>query len=326
MPRRKRTTTSVSENLDFTELQAFLAVIAERSFSRAAAQMHRTQPAVSYAVKRLEAKVGERLFQRSSNNGALTQAGEVLREYAERLVGLAEEARLSVRELRDLQRGRILLGANEASIAMLMPLIASFRAESPNILIDVRRVHARHILSELLRGYLEFGVTTFPPRERRLRSVPLGSDELTALVYPSHPFASRDKLSIAEWAREPIIIPNDPSPARERVMQLAESRGTPVNVQMALPTLESIKLAVTMGLGITLLPRRCAVSEIESGQLTAVPVVEVQAPHPVYLVYRRTPALSYAGSAFLALASDAARRKAPLPDAVRATRSRSTSS
>jgi DNA-binding transcriptional LysR family regulator len=309
MARGDRRQASLPRNLDFTELQAFLAVIAERSFSRAATKMHRTQSAVSYAVQRLESKVGERLFHRSSNSGALTEAGEVLRQYAERLVQLADEAQLSVRELRDLRRGRVLIGANEASIAMLLPVIAAFRSDHPQILIDVRRVHARHIGTEVLQGHLEFGVTTFPPRERRLRAVELGSDELVALVYPSHSFASRDKLRIVEWAREPIIIPNDPSPARERVMQLAEARGTPVNVQMALPTLEAIKLAVAMQLGITLLPRRCAVAEIESGQLVAVPVTEVQAPHPVHLVYRRSPPLSHAGSAFLASVTGAPKRK-----------------
>src|SRR5258705_4986214 len=181
MARGDKQEASLPRNLDFTELQAFLAVIAERSFSRAATKMHRTQSAVSYAVRRLEMKVGERLFHRSSNSGALTEAGEVLRQYAERLVHLADEAQLSVRELRDLRRGRVLIGANEASIAMLLPLIAEFRREYQEILIDVRRVHARHIAAEVVQGNLEFGVTTFQPSERRLRAVPLGSDELVAL-------------------------------------------------------------------------------------------------------------------------------------------------
>lgn len=92
-------------------------------------------------------------------------------------------------------------------------------------------------------------------------------------------------------------------------MQLAEARGAPVNVRMALPTLEAIKLAVAMQLGITLLPRRCAVAEIESGRLTEVPVTEVRAPHPVHLVSRRAPRLSNAASAFLTLVADFTRQK-----------------
>src|SRR6187402_2193001 len=128
--------------MDLAELRVFLTVASERSFSRAAAKLHRTQPAVSQAIRRLEDEIGERLFDRSSKDGTLTEAGRVLREYAERLMRLSEEAELSVRELRDLQRGRVLIGANEAGVHILLPLIARFRAAHSRILVDVRRVPA----------------------------------------------------------------------------------------------------------------------------------------------------------------------------------------
>src|ERR1700694_4570136 len=98
--------------MDLSALKMFLAVAHERSFSRAAAQVHRTQPAVSQAVRRLEAAVGEQLFERSSKNGTLTEAGRVLLNYGQRLVRLAEETESAVRELRDLPRGRVLVGAH----------------------------------------------------------------------------------------------------------------------------------------------------------------------------------------------------------------------
>jgi len=100
--------------MELAELQVFLTVAAERSFSRAAEKLHRTQPAVSQAIRRLEDELGERLFDRSSKQGTLTEAGRVLREYAQRLSRLSEEAETAVRELRDLRRGRVLIGANEA--------------------------------------------------------------------------------------------------------------------------------------------------------------------------------------------------------------------
>ena len=109
--------------MDLAELRVFLTVAAERSFSRAASKLHRTQPAVSQAIRRLEDEVGERLFDRSSKDGTLTEAGRVLRDYAERLQRLSEEAQLSVRELRDLQRGRVLIGSNEGGVHVLLPLI-----------------------------------------------------------------------------------------------------------------------------------------------------------------------------------------------------------
>src|SRR2546430_14486251 len=107
--------------MDLGALRIFLAVAQERSFSRAAAKVHRTQPAVSQAVRRLEADLGEQLFDRSSKTGTLTEAGKVLQNYGQRIVRLAEETESAVRELRDLRRGRVLVGANEAAVHTPLP-------------------------------------------------------------------------------------------------------------------------------------------------------------------------------------------------------------
>src|SRR5579872_3279047 len=119
--------------MDLQTLRIFLAVAHERSFSRAAAKVHRTQPAVSQAVRRLEIDLGEQLFDRSSKSGTLTDAGRVLQNYGERLVRLAEEAESAMRELRDLRRGRVLIGSNEAAVHTLLPLIGKFRDSYPDI-------------------------------------------------------------------------------------------------------------------------------------------------------------------------------------------------
>jgi DNA-binding transcriptional LysR family regulator len=166
--------------MDLGALRIFLAVAQERSFSRAAAKVHRTQPAVSQAVRRLELELGEQLFDRSSKTGTLTDAGKVLQNYGQRLVRLAEEAESAMRELRDLRRGRVLIGANEAAVHTLLPLIARFRQRYPDIAIDVRRVPARQIAVEVQQGSLDFGALTFHPTEEGLLEVPVGSDELVA--------------------------------------------------------------------------------------------------------------------------------------------------
>src|SRR3982074_3971075 len=116
--------------MDLATLRVFLAVAEERSFSRAAAKVHRTQPAVSQAIRRLEADLGEQLFDRSSKSGTLTDAGKVLQNYGQRLVRLAEETESALRELRDLRRGRLLVGANQAGVRPLLPLIARSRHHS----------------------------------------------------------------------------------------------------------------------------------------------------------------------------------------------------
>lgn len=288
--------------MDFTELHVFLTVAAERSFSRAAAKLHRTQPAISQAVRRLEDELGERLFDRSSKQGSLTEAGRVLRDYAQRLMRLSEEAEMAVRELRDLRRGRVLIGANEAGVHALLPFIARFRQRHPQIQVDVRRVPSRQVGVEVLQGSLDFGVITFQPAERGLQMLTIGPDELVMLVHPQHPLAGRTEVTMAEFGRETVIAHNDPSPARERVLRAFEQKHAPINIQLALPSLEAIKRAVEMRLGVALLPKRCALSEIARGQLAAVRVKQVRLARHLRLVYRRAGELSHAAGAFLEVA------------------------
>src|SRR6201987_1683658 len=164
--------------MDLGALRIFLAVAHERSFSRAAAKVHRTQPAVSQAVRRPELELGEQLFDRSSKTGTLTEAGRMLQNYGQRIVRLAEETESAVRDLRDLRRGRVLIGANEAAVHTRLPLMARFRQRFPDIAIDVRRVPARQIAVEVQQGSLDFGALTFRPAEAGLLEISVGKDRL----------------------------------------------------------------------------------------------------------------------------------------------------
>jgi DNA-binding transcriptional LysR family regulator len=291
--------------MDLSALKTFLAVAQERSFSRAAAKVHRTQPAVSQAIRRLEADLGEQLFDRSSKSGTLTDAGRMLQNYGQRLVRLAEETESAMRELRDLRRGRVVIGANEAAIHTLLPLIARFRERYPDIAIDVRRVPARQIAVEVQQGSLDFGALTFHPAETGLLEVPVGTDELVLLVHPAHGLAGRRQVTMEELASEPVVAHNDPSPARERVLRLFEQRRITLRMVIALPSLDGIKRAVELKLGVALLPRRCAITEIASGRLVAVLVAGISRRRQVTLVCRRAHR-SHASDAFLAVAQDKA--------------------
>jgi DNA-binding transcriptional LysR family regulator len=285
--------------MDIRDVQVFLAVAREKSFSRAAWRLHRSQPVVSQTIRRLETELGEPLFDRSSKGGKLTEAGKTFRDYAERLVSLSDKALAVVGELRDLRRGRVLIGANEGAVPTLLPYVFRFASGYPQILVDVRRVRARDVAGELGQGNIDFGVTTFKPAEKGLKAITLANDEMVALVRPDHEFAKLTKLSVTAWAAQSIIVHSDPSPARESVFRRVERIHARFNARVALPTIESMKEAVQAGLGITLLPRRCARSEIEAGQLVAVPVPELRMAHSLRLVYRRNSSMSHAARAFL---------------------------
>lgn len=290
--------------MELAELRVFLKVAAERSFSRAAMKLHRTQPAVSQAVRRLEDSVGERLFDRATKDATLTEAGRLLRDYADRLLRLSEEAEHAVKELRDLRRGRVLIGANEASVHAILPLIARFRDAHPLVHVDVRRVPARQIGAEVAQGTLDFGILTFQPGEPKLSTLVLGQDELVMLVHPTHPLAQSREVPLSEFGRHTVVAHNDPSHVRDRVLRLFERHHIPPNILISLPSLEGIKRAVGMKLGVALLPRRCAELEIARGELVALPVPEVRLRRQVRFVYRRGGERSHASAAFLGVVEE----------------------
>jgi len=285
--------------MQLQDLAAFVAVAAERSFSSAARRLHRTQPAISQAVRRIEDELGERLFDRSSRDGTLTEAGRLLHDYAGRLLGLAGEAESAVRELQQVRRGRIVIGANEAAVHSLLPHVSGFTARHPQVAVDVRRVPSRQIPQALLDRTLDFGVLTFQPADRGIQGVPLGSDEIVLLTSSGHPLAARRRVTLEEVGRQVVIAHNDPSPTRDRVLRAYERRRTAINIQISLPSLDGIKRAVEMGIGVALLPRRCALTEIARGHLVAIKVPQLSATRQVRLVFRKAGERSHAAEAFL---------------------------
>lgn len=292
--------------MTFEDLRVFCTVAAERSFSRAARKLGRTQPAVSQAIRRLEQAAGERLIDRSSRDGTLTDAGQLLLEYGGRLLHLAEEASQAVNALREVRKGRVLIGANDGGVYSVLPLVAEFQRLHPEIVIDVRRVASRQMAQEVLLRSIDIGVLTFNPPERELQSVVVSTDELVVLVRPDHALAKSAQVTLEEVGRQNVVAHNDPSPTRDQVLRLYEQRHAPLNIRLSLPSLDGVKRAVSLGLGVALLPRRCALEELERGDLVAVRVPELRAPRQVRLVARQDSGLSHAARAFLEVARRAA--------------------
>ncbi len=285
--------------MQLQDLHAFVTVAEERSFSVAARRLHRTQPAVSQAIHRIEEGLGDRLFDRSSRNGTLTEAGVLLLEHARRLLRMATEAEAAVRELQDVRRGKVVIGANEAAVHSLLPFLRDYAVSHPGVSVEVRRVPSRRIAAELLDRSMDFGVMTFLPAERGLQSIALGDDELVMLAHPKHPLAAKKRVSIGEVGRAVVIAHNDPSPTRDRVLRLYQRRHAEINIRISLPSLDGIKRAVEMGVGVAVLPRRCALTEIERGDLVAVKVPELKGRRVVRFVFRKAGELSHAAAAFL---------------------------
>jgi DNA-binding transcriptional LysR family regulator len=294
--------------MDINQLEVLVTVAQEQSFSRAARALHRTQPAVSQAIRRLELELGEPLFDRSSKDGTLTAAGRVLHEFAQQMLNLRQGAQTAIKELKDLHRGKLLLSANEYTVMYLLPVLPVFRARHPHIKVEVKRGLASRIPSEILGREFEIGVVSYKPSDSSIASVPVMTDELALIVAPDHPLANKEPnkeaVSVKELGAESFIAHNVSSPYREKVVSTFAKYKTPLNISMEMPTLEAIKRLVEQGMGVALVPRLTAQIEIKRKQVVALTVREMRLERGIHLIYRKGATLSHAARAFLAVARE----------------------
>lgn len=287
--------------MDLGSLQVFLTVAREHSFSRAAEKLYRTQPAISISVRKLEQWVGQPLFVRGTGAGTLTEPGGLLVEYAERMLNLREEAKRSLEDLAGLRRGRLSLGVNESSIHALLPALARFRRKYPKVEIAIHRVYSRDIPREILNYRLDLGIASYRPSEPSLSAAALLRDDLAFVVYPRHKLAKHRSVAIRQLGEETFVAHIVASPYRERVIQLFARHHVALRMGVELPTIESIKRFVEMGMGVAIVPRMCVQVEVERGQLVEVRIREMRLRRDLFLIFRRDRPLSQPAKAFLRL-------------------------
>jgi DNA-binding transcriptional LysR family regulator len=285
--------------MELYPLQVFLTVAAEKSFSRAAEKLLRTQPAVSLALQRLEQELGEKLIDRSGKDLLLTDAGRTVLDYARRFQSLQQELDNSLAELRDNSAGRLTIGANESTTLYLLRHIGQYRELYPKVKVQVRRSLSSRIPGELLDGNLELGVISYDPRDERLKSKVIYSDALAFVISPRHHLAPRKTVSIAELGSETFIAHNVVSPYRDVVLREFQSHHVPLRMEVEMPTIETIRKLVQNNLGVAFLPRMCVEQEIEQKALCEVRVKEIHVERKIRLVYPTRRVLSHAAHAFL---------------------------
>ena len=292
--------------MDFFQLETFLAIVQTRSFSGAAKIVRRTQPAVSQMVRKLEEEIGEPLLDRSSRDGRLTDAGRVLQEYAQKMLNLRREARASLKELGQFQRGTLTIAANEFTSLYLLRVLEEYRKFSPMIKVAVQRALASGIAAQVADHSVELGVLSFRPDHSSLQSIVVFRDELVLVVPPAHPLAGAGSVSIRQLGAESFVAHNVVSPYRLKVLEAFKRHKTPLNMDVEMPTIEAIKRFVAAGNGVALVPHISVEPELGRGELVSIPVRELKLERKLRIIYRKGGQLSHAARAFLKVAQSIA--------------------
>ncbi len=286
--------------MDLAGLRTFLAVASERSFSRAAAKLYRSQPAVSLAIRRLEDELGEPLFDRSARGGKLTEAGAILQQYGPRVMELVDEAVAAVRGANQRPE-HLAIGAQDEALAVLVPLLRRFRARQAEARVEVRPGTRTQLLVQMSQGALDCAVMLHAPMRPGFSSAVMCADELILVLHPTHRLARRSSVTLTDLRDLPLIV-HDASTGEDGWLPFPLKR--PGSAHLSLPTLDAVKQLVRLNAGVAVMPRSAAEADVRAGHLRAARLQDVDGTLTWHLVRPdRTPSAS--ASAFIQLACDA---------------------
>ena len=279
---------STTMPLNLNQLRVLEAVARTGSFSRAAEELSVTQPAVTVQIRKLEAHCGVLLFERVRGKGHLTQAGQTLYAYAQRIFALADEAAQTVELVRGFKAGRLRLIAGRTPAASYLPsLVAGFRRRYPEIRIQLLVDTSQRAADGILSLKDDLAVLGEEPRDPHLVREPFCDDRLVLIVPPRHAWTRRRAISLRELTDQPFIQREPGSSTRALIESRMAAAGVALRVTMELGSNEAIKRSVEMGDGVALVSAALVELETQSGRLSVVRTREPEIVRSFYLTYHR---------------------------------------
>lgn len=273
--------------MDLLQLEHFLAVVDERTFTRAAERVCRTQPAVSQSIKKLEDEVGAPLFARDVHEVSLTEAGRVLADYARRMVGLRDEAIRQVSELKALKAGTLAVAAHESAAVYLLPAPLRMYLQSfPDIRVGIYRSRLAEIPRQVMDRQVDVGFVKDEPAFHELQSVEVHADDMYCIAAPGHPLAAQAQVSVRDLSAEPFVLHHLCSATADAIFRLFEQHGTRCRIVAELGSFENIKGFVQERVGLAIVPGITVRRELHEGTLVKLPVREIALRRRTLMIYR----------------------------------------
>jgi DNA-binding transcriptional LysR family regulator len=274
--------------VDILQLEHFLAVAEERTFTRAAERVYRTQPALSQSIKKLEDQVGSPLFSRNIHDVSLTEAGRMLVDYARRIIGLRDEALRGIAQLQNLETGALAIAAHESAAVYLLPgIVRQFLQLYPHIKVSIRRSRLDEIPNRVMDREVQVGFVKEAPAFRDLDAVNVHADELALIASPRNMFSSRMQIDICELNAVPFVVHHLCSSTDEVIHRLFRVHGVTCRVVAELWSFENIKSFVHEDVGMAIVPRITVTQELKQRTLVEIPLLQLKIPRSTVMIFRR---------------------------------------
>lgn len=273
------------------------------SFTRAAEELHLTQPGISKHIKELERCYGTRLFDRIGKKVALTQAGEILYRTTGEIFTALRETQARIDDLKGLAGGKLSIGASITIGTYILPeLLVRFRENHPRIDLKLDIALSRQTVDKVLDHAVEIGFVGHFEQDRRLVVTPFMSDRMVLIVSPRHAWAGRaTPVRLLELVEQPFLLSRQGSGTRMVLDQLLGAAQITLENSMELGTTEGVKQGVAANLGMSILSEHVVRNELSSGVVVQLPLDGIELKRDLYLIRLKDRYLSEAAQAFLVL-------------------------
>jgi DNA-binding transcriptional LysR family regulator len=288
-----------SMEINLHQLEIFLCVARERSFSKAAASLRISQPSVSIQIKKLEDSLDLKLFERLGRQIYLTREGAAVLGHVTQLTDVISNLESDLKELKGIGRGKVTAGCSRVPSATLVPLaVVAFKNQYPETEISIKTGRPYEIEQWILSNEVDLGVVEGDPASSLILKEAWYEDKLVLVLSPrSHLFKKR-KLSLNEVLEEPFLL-QAPWGRPTFIERVFAKKGIIIKKPVTLGSREAVKAGVAAGYGVSLLPKSVIETELKAGMLKTKPIRDLDIPYPMNIIYHRDKPLSISARAFL---------------------------
>jgi LysR family transcriptional regulator, transcriptional activator of the cysJI operon len=286
-------------------LKVFCDLAETESFTKAAQINGVTQSAVSQQISSLERQFKSLLIERSKKKFRLTREGQVLYDYSKQIIQTHEALHSKLQEIKDIISGNIRV-ATIYSIGLhdLPPFIKRFLKDYPTVHVHVEYRRANQVYEDVLGNVVDLGLVAYPTKEPKLEVVPLRKDDLVLVCHPQHPFAKLKNIKIKAVAGQKFVGFEPDIPTRKALDKTLREHNIDVNNVMEFDNIETVKRAVEIDAGISIVPLSTISQEVSKQTLVCVPFEDVELHRPLAVIYKKNKVLSPAMRQFIGILKD----------------------
>ena len=288
--------------MQIESLKVFCDLAETTSFTKAAKINGVTQSAVSQQISSLETKFDAAFIERSKKKFTLTKEGEMLYNYSKQIVQTYDELRHKVQEIQNVVTGTIkVVTIYSIGLHELPPYLKKFLKKHPTVNVSVEYRRATQLYEDIVTGMADIGLVAYPQKDPRLQVTSLAEDMLVLICHPDHPLAQQPKVKLSEIASHKFIAFEPDIPTRRAIDKILRDRNVEVDHAMEFDNIETVKRAVEIDAGISIVPRSPVAQEVTKKTIAMVEIEDEKFYRPLAAVHKKSKVLSPAMREFLAL-------------------------